>query len=316
MAKQALKGAALQPGQTIGVIAPSAPAAKERLEAGLEYIRQQGFKVRVELDPAANYGSSKYMFSSDSAKARARGLHALYKDKSVRAIISARGAYGSMEILPLLDFKLLKKNPKPFIGFSDSTALLLSIYSKAGMVTVHGPSVESMGKAFENPKARANAEALFELLRGETRNTMTDFETYRFIRKGDIKAPLLVGNLSIFTALMGTPYEPDFSGHIICFEESDERPFRIHRALLQMKLAGKFKRVKAVVLGSFKNCVHAKGLGPTVEDVFRDIFQDQKFPVVSAAPFGHDEDNRALPLGVRARLSGNKLELLELPVLD
>lgn len=316
MFPKALRGAALQQGQTIGVIAPSAPAATERFEAGLEYIRQQGYKVRVELDPCREYGTSKYMFSSDSPKARARGLHALFKDKSVRAIISARGAYGSMEVLPLLDFKLIRRNPKILVGFSDITALLLSIYGKAGVVTVHGPSVESMGRALESPKARSNAEALFQFLNGGSRTTLRGFKLERIQGKGDVRAPLLVGNLSLFSALMGTPFEPDFSGHVLCIEESDERPFRIHRALLQMKLAGKFKKLKGVVLGSFKNCVHAKGLGPTVEDVFEDIFSDQKFPVFAGAPFGHDEDNRALALGVRAKLSSNNLEFIEAPVLE
>lgn len=312
----ARRGAPLQQGQTIGIIAPSAPSAPERFRAGLEFIRRQGYKVKVALDPTAGYPELNHMFSSDTPKARAKALHALFRDKSVRAIISTRGAYGSMEILPLLDFKLIKSNPKILVGFSDVTALLLNIYSKAGVAAVHGPSVESMSKAIESPKARANAEALFDFLSGRSRDTMRGYDLYRISGKGEVKAPLLVGNLSMFTALMGTPYEPDFAGHILCIEEIDERPFRIHRALLQMKLAGKFKGVKGVVLGSFKNCVHLKGLGPTIEDVFKDIFSDQKFPVASGAPFGHDEDNRPFALGVRAKLTANHLEFIDSPVLE
>jgi muramoyltetrapeptide carboxypeptidase len=313
MPRRPLKGAPLQPGQTIGVIAPASPSDPERIKRGIEFIESCGFKVRVALDPSEQYGKKDHLFSSDTAKARAKALHDLFKDKSVRAIVTTRGGYGGMEILPLLNYKLIAKNPKPLIGFSDTTVLLTNLYHRSGLVTVHGASVETMSRAGESEKAKVNAHALIGLLSG---GDFPELELTRLQGKKEVTAPLLVGSLSLISSLMGTPYEPKFDAHLVCFEDCGEKPFRVHRMLLQMKLAGKFKRAAGIILGSFKNCEHPQGLGPTVEEVFRDIFSDQKFPVLSGAPFGHDEDNLPFPLGVKARVKGNSLEFLESPVLE
>lgn len=300
----------LQRGDVLGIIAPAAAVESARFARALDFIHAQGFRTKVALDPTAAYGKDDYLFSSQTPKARAKALHQLFRDRSVKAILSVRGAYGSMEILPLLDFSLIRKNPKIFVGISDVTSLLVNLYQKSGVTTVHGPSVDSMSRVGESESARRSADMLFRLLCGETADPFEGVELFPLRRKAKVTAPLLVGNLSMFSALMGTPFEPRFAGHIVCIEELAERPFKVHRMLLQMKLAGKFKAVRAVVLGSFKDCVHPRGLGPGLQDVFDDIFRDQKIPVVAGAPFGHDEENRPLPLGVTAQLSSASLKLL------
>jgi muramoyltetrapeptide carboxypeptidase len=308
--RRARVGTPLQRGDVLGILAPAAAIEPARFKRALDFIHSQGFKTKVALDPTAAYGKVEYLFSSDAPKARAKAMHQLFRDKSVRAILSVRGAYGSMEILPLLDFSLIKRHPKIFVGISDVTALLVNLYEKSGITAVHGPSVDSMSRAGESESARRSAEMLFRLLCGETVRPFEGVELFPLRRKAKVTAPLIVGNVSMFSALMGTPFEARFDGHIVCFEELAERPFKVHRMLLQMKLAGMFKAVRAVVLGSFKDCVHPRGLGPGLQDVFDDIFRDQKIPVIAGAPFGHDEDNRPLPFGVPVQLTSSSLELL------
>lgn len=304
------------PGSTIGILAVSAPTEQERFQRGLRWLSAQGYKTKVMLEPYAAYGKKQHLFSSDTAEARVEALHALFRDDEVGAILSVRGAYGSMEMLPLLNFGLLKKHPKPLIGFSDVTALLLATYKLSGLVTVHGPSLESMSRAHEGGQREKNVKTLLQYLAGGLANPFQDSKL-QTVKPGEPgEGPLLVGNLSMITSLMGTRYEPEFAGHILCIEESAERPFRIHRALLQMKLAGKFDQLRGVVLGSFLDCVHPKGLGPTVDDVMAEIFGEYPFPVLSGAPFGHGEENVPMALGVRARISSNNLEFVESPVLE
>lgn len=303
-------GKPLTPGDTIGVIAPSAPSELTRIERGIAYLTGRGFRIKLAFDPSEQYGKKDYLFSSASVKVRVNALHELFVDNSISAIITTRGAYGSMELLPHLDWKLIRKYAKPLVGFSDTTALLLTIYQKAKTISVHGPSVESLGQIPNNPEGQTNADSLFCLLqRRAFRDPAAVKPKYLSKHSRSVRAPLLAGNLSVYSALMGTPFEPDFARHIVCVEEVSERPFRVHRMLLQMKLAGKFKKAAAVVLGSFKDCVHPRGLGPSLEEVFKDIFGDMGIPVAHYPIFGHDSMNRAVPVGAVASLSAQGLQI-------
>jgi muramoyltetrapeptide carboxypeptidase len=297
--------------QSIGIIALSSSCEEERFLKGVDFLKAQGLSVRVMLEPCLNYGKSAHLFSSDSARKRAEALAELFSDSSIDAILAARGAYGSMEILPHFDFSLAIKHPKPVVGFSDTTAILLALYQKGRLPVVHGPSVESaFSKANEEPLALKSAMALLDYLRGDASSMACRGQFRRLSGDVDSAGPLIGGNLCLLSALMGTPWEPDLTGHVLFLEEVGERPYRVHRMLLQLKLAGKLGRLRGVVLGQFNNCEHADAQTPDLADVFRDIFSAYQYPVLGMVPAGHGLLNLPVPFGISVTISGDKLELV------
>ncbi len=307
------KGAPLASGDTIGVIAPASACEPERLKSGVEFLKSQGFKVKVVLNPAKYYGRYDHLFSSDAPEKRAKALHELFKDDSVRAIITARGAYGSAEILPLLDLKKIQKTPKILVGFSDITALLSGISSQAEMVCIHGPMVSgAFANAAKDKQAMTSAQMLLAMLSGEVDNPFSETKLIELKSGKAAQGHIIGGSLSVLSSLIGTPWEPNFSGAILFLEETGEKPFRIHRQLLSLELAGKLKDLKGVVLGQFVKCEHTQG--PDVNAVVKSIFANYKYPVYAGLPAGHGELNLPVPIGVMAELSGGRLNILESPV--
>jgi muramoyltetrapeptide carboxypeptidase len=315
--QELLKGQKLKVGDTLGVIGLSSPCEPERFSRGLKFLEGMGFKAKVELDPCLNYGSSETLFSCPDARAAAEALTRLFIDPEVKAIISARGGYGSARVLPYLDFKLLRRHPKPFCGFSDSSAIILALYHKAALGSIHGPSLESaFSKAAQDAQAKSSAEALIDLLTGRNVNPFSGAQFKLLCGAGHGQGPLCGGNLSTLVSLLGTPYAPALDGHILFFEEIGERPYRIHRMLLQLKLAGLLSKLGGVLLGNFHECDHPQAQGPDLLKVIREVCADAAYPVYMRAGFGHHGVNLPLPLGIKARLDGNKLEILEAPVLE
>lgn len=309
MARKKLRFEPLVTGDTIGLVATSSPSETERFQRGVDWIRGQGFKVKVALDPCAQYGKHDFLFSSDSAERRAQALHELFADKSVRFVMAVRGAYGSMEILKKLRFATLRRYRKPLVGFSDTTALLLALYQKSALPTVHGPSLESIARISADPKMEENILRLLAYLGGSDVSPFEGYELEPLGKNAKASGKVLVGNLSVLTSLLGTPFAPRFAGHVLFLEEAGESPFRVHRDLLQLKLARAFEKLRGVVFGVMDTCVHPRGLGPSVHDVIADIFKDTRCPVFVKAPFGHGSLNRFLPLGVNATIASGRLLL-------
>jgi muramoyltetrapeptide carboxypeptidase len=276
----------------------------------------QGFEVEMPLDPSKHFGSKVYLFSSDSVANRLKALYSLYKSKKIDAILTVRGAYGSMELLEAIKFASLKGASKPLIGLSDTTALLCALHRYAQVPLIHGPVVESLSRIGTETEAELNGLKLVSFLKGTNLQPFTGVELSRVSGSRSAKGTLLAGNISMFSALCGTKFAPKTAGCILCLEEVRESPYRVHRMLLQMKLAGLFSKVSAVVFGSLRNCVHPKGLGPGIEDVLTDIFNGARFPVYQGLPFGHEGANFPIPFGIRAQLVDNQLELSESSVLE
>jgi muramoyltetrapeptide carboxypeptidase len=294
----------------IGIIALSSPCRRDIYEDALRYLHEQGLGTRVALDPIREYGKDNHLFSSDSAQNRAGALHELFADPEIELILSARGAYGSMEILPYLDFDLLAKNRKPLIGFSDTTAILLALAEKAQCPCYHGPSLSSLSSLVNEGKGRADFSRTMDLLRGASRKLFGDMKLERSGTAGEILGGLTGGNLTLIAALSGTPWQPDLGGKILFFEEVGVKPYAIHRLLLQMKISGQLSDISGVIVGSLSGCEHPRGLGPSTRRVILEVFEDQKTPIFWGAPFGHDAPNHPVPLGVMARItSDNRLEL-------
>jgi len=294
------KPSRLVPGDTLGIIAPSSPFDRQKFRNGLSVLEEMGFTVFF---PKNIFEQKGFLAGPDMH--RADILNAMFADSDVDGIICARGGYGALRILPLIDFANIASNPKVFIGCSDVTVLLNSFYSMCGLVSLHGPMIESLASASDRTK-----QSLRELLLTDQDLTVS-CENRVVIRSGQASGIMAGGNLTTLCHLVGTPFEPDFSGQILLLEDIGEAPYRIDRLLMHMKLAGCFKHINGIVLGSFKAC----GEIELVYQVFDDIFSKDCFPILAGFGIGHDEPNLTIPLGINASLDTAKGRLLfsELP---
>ncbi len=309
----------LKKGDTIGLIAPGSFITREELNESVKNLKDLGFKVKYTENILARSG---YLAGTD--KQRAGDVNKMFADKKVKGIMCARGGYGCSRILPMLDYDVIRENPKPLVGYSDVTALLYGIYSQTGLVGFHGPvgistfnefSVENFNNVLVNPKVPYIMESY---------NDEENDELFKIfpIRSGTVEGELVGGNLSIVVSLIGTPYDVNTDGKIIFLEDVGEEPYRIDRMLTQLIQAGKLDNIAGIALGVFKNC-RVKEKDPsfsksfTLAEVLYDRLYNLGVPVIYGLSFGHIENKFTLPVGIKAKLDvGNQtLTLLEKPVI-
>lgn len=231
-------------------------------------------------------------------------------DPNVDAVVCARGGYGVMRILPLLDFTAIRQAGKVIMGFSDITALLVAVNQMSGLVTFHGPVASS---TFD-PFTIRSLESV--VLRSEIPEPFRD-QRLTTIQPGIAQGRLTGGNLAMVVSTLGTRYEIDTRDAILFLEEINEEPYRVDRMLTQLWLAGKLQTCKAIAFGNFRNC-ESKGIsitGPsfTLQQVFHERIAPLGIPAVYGLPFGHVKSKLTLPLGIRAELdaTNKQLTLLE-----
>jgi len=281
-------------GDTIGVIAPASPFEHEKFYQGLSVLESMGYTLKIEKELFLRKG---YLAGSDAH--RARMLHRFFGDRDVKAIICARGGYGSMRILELLDYEHIGANPKILVGFSDISALLAAIHTKCGVVTFHGPVVTTFGEIDHESIAAFSAalstEQVIELI---SEKNIT-------IKSGAAVGAVLAGNLTTLCHLTGTRFEPELAGRILVLEDRGEAPYRIDRMLTQMKLAGCFKDIAGVALGAFEKC----GDEESIYRIFEEIFTDDEVPVLAGLGIGHRARNLTIPLGIGATLDTKRCRL-------
>ncbi|MFZ1985394.1 MAG: LD-carboxypeptidase [Desulfatitalea sp.] len=289
-----IKPRALKPGATIGIVAPASPFKRDDLEQGLAILQNMGFGVRLA---EGLFDTRGYLAGEDFC--RAAQLQEMFGNVAVDAIMCARGGFGCMRILPLLDYELIRVNPKLLMGFSDITALHHALFVKAGLVTLHGPVVCTLGKADDSTRSSA-----LQAFSGTSPNRLTA-PALRAIQPGKGEGRLVGGNLSTLCHLLGTPFAPSYADCILFVEDRGEALYRIDRMLVQMKLAGCFEGVAGIVLGSFKDCGDEADIG----DLVAQLFAGSDVPISAGWPAGHGECNWTLPLGIMARLDADKGEL-------
>ncbi len=281
----------LSPGDRVGIAAPSGGFDREALLEGCAMIAEMGFEPVV---PEGVYVREGYLAGPDDH--RAEGIQALFADPEIKAIFCARGGYGALRILSMLDYPGIKKSPKAVIGFSDITAMLYTLYQSCGWVTFHGPLATTL--------PLENSDSLNVL-----KNALTAEEPLRYeipdgivIRGGRAQGPLLGGNLATLCHLVGTPFHPRFWGRILFLEDRGEPPYRIDRMLTQMRLAGCFDGVRGVLLGAF-----TEGAAPDeVNRLVAQCFGGMEIPILSGMASGHIHPNLTLPLGVPALLDADR----------
>lgn len=278
------------PGHMIGIIAPASPFDADRFEAGLDVIKGLGFEVFVAEAVRERKG---YLAGAD--RQRAQLINELFANPEVRAIWCARGGYGSMRCLPFIDYAGIRANPKLLIGASDATALLMGVYIRCRMPVVHGPMVVSLADADE--ATCRSARRLFES--DEALEIAADPPTV--ICGGLARGPVAGGNLTTLAHLIGTAFEPDFSGHLLFLEDIGEAPYRIDRMLTQMKMSGKLSSVAGLVLGRFSDCGRTADILGIVEAICGDL----GIPILAGIPAGHGLPNMMVPMGAEAELDAD-----------
>lgn len=290
--------APLLPGDTIGIMAPSSYGDKEPVLQAKAMLEKRGYKVFIHLQTWIKLNQS-----AGTGKQKAAAFHDLIKDKNIKAIFCARGGNRAGTMLEHLDFKLIAKNPKIVLGYSDITALLNAIYKKTGIIGYHGP----MARAF-NTLPKKQIEQCFDLLTDKAQSL--EMPKAKIIKAGKASGTLIGGNLSVLCSLLGTPYQPDFKNAILFLEDIGEETSHIDRYLWQLRNAGALHQIKGLILGSFtdmKDTGRTK-YGFTLENCVKGVTSDIKIPVLMNAPFGHGKELYTLPIGAKAALNGKTIK--------
>jgi muramoyltetrapeptide carboxypeptidase len=241
----------------------------------------------------------------------------MFRDPEVRAVFAIRGGYGSAQMLDRIDYELVRRNPKIFLGYSDITALHLAINKFARLVTFHGPMPLASFPDYTIAhwrRALFDSKPLGTLAVPASTNELRPAHSTRTVRAGRARGPLIGGNLTLIATTMGTPYEIDTRGAILFLEDVEEEPYSIDRMLTQLRLAGKLSEAAGVIFGECRNC-RPREFRPSYESTFtlgevlENILGSLKVPVFSGLTVGHTEDQLTLPLGVMVTMDADKGEL-------
>jgi muramoyltetrapeptide carboxypeptidase len=294
----------LAPGDLIGVTATASPPDKpEKIDEALKRLASFGFKIREGRHLRARDG---YLAGGDEQ--RAEDLNAMFADPEVKGIIALRGGYGSCRILPLIDYAAIRAHPKPFLGYSDNTALHVAMAVKAGVVTFHGPNAsEALLPENEDlfrrrlmlPGGPADEVLFSPGLQGDGIKTVVS---------GQVSGPLLGGNMTCLLRLLATPYAPDFRGAILFLEDIGEKAYRIDGMFTHLRLAGALDQIGGLILGHF-NHTDSEEQARIATCLQREA-ERIGVPCVSGAPIGHFPGQVIIPHGAQAQLDPAKGSLI------
>ena len=298
-----VKPRALKPGDTVGVVSPSAAIDRERLERGVTALKAMGFRVKV-----SRHALDRAAIVAGPDAVRARELQAFFADPEIDAIFAARGGYGAGRILPLLDFAAIARTPKVFMGFSDATFILNALVGRAGMVCFHGPMV---AMDFARGLGEASLAHLRRLLAGETASF--ELSARAALKAGVAEGEVVGGCLSMVAAAVGTPYAPPLDGAVLFLEDTGEKAYRIDRMLVQLAQAGALARVAAVVFGALRPPDGSEAEHRLIGECVAEHAALLDCPVLAGIEAGHGSANFTIPFGVRARVdaAARRLSFLE-----
>jgi muramoyltetrapeptide carboxypeptidase len=292
----------LAPGDTVAVVAPSSGLSAADFEKAIGNLRFLGFDLKIGKSARNRTG-----FLAGSDKERLADLHQAFADPAVKAIWCLRGGYGAGRYLPELDFGLIRRNPKILIGYSDITALHLAISQNTGLVTFHGPVATS--EPVEYTKKHAldilmNPSATYRILSSEyNRAQASNLFRTEVITPGKARGRLTGGNLSLVSALAGTPFGlRDVKGKLLFLEDVGEQPYRIDRMLTQLRQSIDMRSLAGIALGIFEDCNPRDPSTQTLIDVLRDRLGDLGIPVIYGLSFGHIKEQFTIPMGIDAEL--------------
>jgi len=294
----------LHPGDKVALTAPSSPVTEKLLDSAIKSIRFLGLEPEVMPSCRLRHG---YMAGTDTQ--RASDLNQAFSDKNIKGIFCLRGGYGITRILPMLDFEMIRNNPKPLIGFSDVTALHNSLNQLCGFITYHGPMPNADYTKLDDFSLTSLKNCLFS---PDSRHALENpaSRTFEILHEGKACGILTGGNLSMLTATLGSPYEIDTKDRILFIEEVGERPYRIDKMLTALSLAGKFRDCSGIIFGTFTDCddpspeqlslnAITAGGSLTVKEIIEEVVLPYKKPVLWGLQAGHSYPNITLPMGAR-----------------
>jgi muramoyltetrapeptide carboxypeptidase len=304
-----MKAKALHSGDLIGIIAPaSAPRPLEKISKSVEYFERLGYRVELGKHIAGERG---YLAGSD--KDRLADFHDMIRNKKVKAIFFIRGGYGTMRLVPEIDYELIKKNPKIIVGYSDATAIFHAIYKKTGSQSLFfGPMP---GVDIWNGFDAFAEECMWRALTsnksfGDLPSAENEIQLFSKRKFAPVEARMIGGNLAVFSAAMGTPYMPSLKDRILFFEDVGEYVYKLDRYFAQLRSAGVLDTAKAILLGQFTDC-NPKNPSLSIDEMFGDYFGKIKIPVLYNLPFGHIPRQWTVPLGVKMNVAGSTISITE-----
>ncbi|WP_105200538.1 S66 peptidase family protein [Pseudoalteromonas sp. T1lg10] len=305
-AQAVIKPKALKKGGTIAIVSPSAATVElKELTLARQLVEALGYKVKLAEHVLARRG---HLAGTDAQ--RAADINAQFADPEVDALFCLRGGSGAARILPLLDYPSIAANPKPLLGYSDITALHNALLSQTGLISFHGPNASSDW----NPFNVQQFQRLFEqrqrmhymnLPRGEDELVNSRYLT-QTINPGRSSGRLIGGNLTVLTALAGSPYLPSFDGAILFLEDTEEAPYRIDRMMSTLKLMGALDKLSGFVFGDCNLCKPNSGYGSlSLDEIFADYIKPLDIPAYRGAMIGHVKQQFILPVGARVTLDAD-----------
>ena len=306
-----IKPPRVQPGDRVGLVSPATAAFEtEPTTIWIDALESLGLEVILGDNYYARHG---YFAGED--KARASDINAFFAEPAVRMIF-ARGGWGSPRLLPLLDYDMIRQNPKVLLGYSDATALITGVHVKTGLVTFHGPSPLNVFSAEHFRRVVMNGEAyLLENPTFITGNTLVQTENrIQTITSGKASGRILGGNLSLLTAVMGSGYLPEWEDSILFIEDVDEAVYRVDRMMTELALAGVLDKIKGFVFGRCTECGPGGGFGSlTMEQMIAEHIKPHRIPAFSGTMIGHIEEQFTIPLGIEVEIDADAgtIELLE-----
>ncbi len=312
--RRIIKPPRLKIGANIGLIAPSSPIPLNRWQQTIKNLEGMGFNLFYDEKAVL----SKYGYLAGSDELRAEEVNRMFADKNIDGIWCVRGGYGSARILDQLDYKMIKRNPKVLIGYSDITALLHGIFRKTGLVCFHGPvgtstyskyTIKNVTNVLMSSKDSYKIE-----LPPENLTELDSAYAPLVINNGIATGRLIGGNLTLVSSLMGTPYQLNMKGKLIFLEDIGEKPYRLDRMLTQLLISGELQKAAGIILGVFIDCEAGKNDNSlSLREMFKDRLGHLDIPVIYGLSFGHISNNFTIPMGINARLNTNdkSLTLLE-----
>lgn len=290
-----IKPKRLSKGDTVGLVSVSSPVEKSVVERSARYLNGLGFNVVL----GRNIGAKKgYM--AGFPEERVSDLHEMFERKDVKAIFCSYGGTSANQLLKLIDYALIRRNPKIFIGMSDPLVIVLAIHSLASLITFHGPTGYNFGEGGMTPFTEEYL--LKAITMPEPLGTMTDSK-WKILKRGKSEGRIIGGNLTLLQSILGTPYEPDWDGAILFWEDLFVEYHTIDLILTQFEQVGIFRKIRGMIVGTLVECKETEyDIDETLEEVILRLTRGYDFPIVLNVDLGHTDDKITIPVGVKVKM--------------
>lgn len=309
-----LKPARLRVGDKVGLVAPAFLITETDLQQSIDRVKQLGLQP-VYSDKILR----KHGYFSGTDKERADEFNRMMKNPEIKGVIFTSGGYGCARILDMVDYDLIRKNPKVMIGFSDVTALVNAIYQRTGLITFHGPISRTIHRdynkmQFENIAMKPTDVYTIRSAENDLQKAVSDKTLERYvINPGHAEGKLVGGNLTLICSMIGTPYQMNLKDKIVMIEDVGEEPYRIDRMLTQLIACDELTKAAGIAFGVCKRCDKTgKAVAPnsfTLRQVIEDRIKPLRIPAVYGLSFGHNENNFTFPIGLNARLDTDNMTI-------